>query len=290
MDATKLKKMNLVGVMGDPVDENPSYIMFESAFAAASLNWRYLNLLVKQNQLKAAIEGARAMDFRGFAITMPHKIKAVEMLDGIAEDARLIGAVNTARREGDRFYGENTDGKGFLTSLTQKGKVDPAGKKIACIGAGGAGRAICVELALAGAKHITVFNRKIESDMGNSLVETINEKTSTKAEFIPWDKEDISVPNDTDVLVNATPLGFYPNVDAMPPVKETDIRKEMTVCDVVPFPADTPFLRMARKRGALTLNGLEMLVNQGAIQFKMWTGVQADSEIMRKALKEALGL
>ena len=289
MDTTKLKKMNLVGVMGDPVDENPSYIMFESVFAAAGLNWRYLNLLVKKNQLKAAIEGARAMDFRGFAITMPHKIGAVELLDDIATDARLIGAVNTARREGDRFYGENTDGKGFLTSLTQTGKVEPTGKKIVCIGAGGAGRAICVELALAGAKHIIVCNRKIESDMGISLVEKINEKTSTKAEFIPWEEE-IPVPNDTDVLVNATPLGFYPNIDAMPPVKETDIRKEMVVCDVVPFPADTPFLRMARKRGAITLNGLEMLVNQGAIQFKMWTGVQADSEVMRESLKKALGL
>lgn len=289
MDKSKLQKMNLVGVMGDPVDENPSYIMFEAAFDAARLNWRYLNLLVKTGQLKTAIEGARAMDFRGFAITMPHKIKAVEMLDGIADDARLIGAINTARREGDKFYGANTDGKGFITSLTKNGKVNPAGKKVVCIGAGGAGRAICVELSLAGAKHITVINRKIKSDMGISLVKTINEGTSTEAEFVPWE-DDISVPKNTDILVNATPLGFYPNVNAMPAVKETDIRKDMVVCDVVPFPPDTPFLRMARKRGALTLNGLGMLVHQGTIQFKMWTGVEADADLMRKALQEALGL
>ncbi len=283
----KPQRMYLVGVFGDPVDENPSYIMEEAAFRAADLNWRYLNLRVKAADLKAAVEGVRAMNFSGFNVTMPHKVKIVPLLDKVADDARLIGAVNTVWREGDEFIGENTDGKGFLTSLIEDGKVEPKGKRIVCMGAGGAGRAICVELALAGAQRILVVNRACESEMGVSLVKTLQEGTSTEAEFQPWEGE-LSVPKDTDILVHATPLGLYPNVDEMPPVKEDTINERMVVCDVIPNPPDTPFLRMARNRGAKTLGGLGMLVRQGAIAFEKWTGVWPSLEVMRESLESAL--
>ena len=125
----KPERMYLVGVFGDPVDENPSYIMEEAAFRAAGLNWRYLNLRVKAADLAKAVEGVRVMNFSGFNVTMPHKVKIVPLLDRVADDAKLIGAVNTVWRDGDEFIGENTDGKGFLTSLIEDGEVKAKGEK-----------------------------------------------------------------------------------------------------------------------------------------------------------------
>jgi len=279
--------MELVGVFGDPVDENPTYIMQEAAFRAAGLNWRYLNLRVKAPDLKAALEGVRAMHFRGFNVTMPHKAAIVDLLDGVADDAQLIGAVNTVRRKQDKFIGENTDGKGFLRSLREDAATNPAGKRVVCLGAGGAGRAICVELALAGASHILIVNRPA-SGRGQALVKTLDEKTPARADFHPWEDE-FAVPDGTEILVNATSIGLYPNVNDIPPVKEDTIREGMVVCDVIPNPPETPFLTMARRRGAVTTGGLGMLVYQGAIGFKMWTGIEPSLDAMRESLEKALG-
>ena len=257
-------KAELVGVFGHPVAENPTVVMQEAAFEALRLNWRYLTIEVRPKGLADAVAGIRAMGFRGINLTIPHKVAVLEYLDAVADDAALMGAVNTVRREGDRLIGENTDGKGFLRSLREDAGVDPAGIRAAVLGAGGAARAITVELALAGAAQITVVNRSVER--GEGLVGLLNAKTPTSAAFVPWDGM-YAVPAGTDVVVNATSIGLYPNTADKPDVEYDTITEAMTVCDVIPNPPKTEFLKEAKARGAQTLDGLGMLVQQGAIGF-----------------------
>lgn len=273
---------DLVGAFGDPIDENPTGVMMEPAFAAAGLNWRYQLLHVGAADLSAAVAGARALGFRGFNLTIPHKVAVLEHLDAVAPDAALMGAVNTVRRDGTRLIGENTDGKGFLRSIREDAGTDPGGKFAVFLGAGGAARAMTVELALAGVEHITIVNRSLER--GTELVRLLNEKTHAKAQFVPW-IDAYRVPEGTDILVNATSIGLFPNTGDIPAVDMTSIAPGMLVCDVIPNPPDTEFLAAAQARGAQTLNGLGMLVHQGAIAFKLWTGIDADEGVMRDALK-----
>jgi shikimate dehydrogenase len=278
-------KAELVGVFGHPVAENPTMVMQEAAFAALDLNWRYLTIEVYPEDLADAVRGLRAFNMQGINLTIPHKVAILEYLDGVAEEAQLMGAVNTVRREGERLIGENTDGKGFMRSLREAG-VEPAGQRVVVLGAGGAARAITVELALAGAVLVTVVNRTPER--GQALVELLNERTPAAAVFAPWEGA-YALPAGTDLLVNATSIGLFPAVAAKPDLAYEGIRPGMTVCDVIPNPSHTPFLKEAEAQGARTLDGLGMLVYQGAIGFEMWTGREAPVEVMRRALAQALG-
>lgn len=272
----------IVGVFGDPVDENPTIAMHEAAFKAMGLNWRYQNFRVKPEQLPAAMQGMRAMNFKGINLTIPHKVAVLEHLDRITPEAALMGAVNTVVRQGDELIGTNTDGKGFLLSLKQAG-IDPEGKRVVFLGAGGAARAMSVEMALAGAAHITIANRT--THRGDDLAKLLNERTTTPAEFTWW-LGDYSVPAGTDILVNATSVGLHPNIDDKPGVNMDSIGAGMLVCDVIPNPPRTQFLIEATTRGAKTLDGLGMLVYQGALAFTIWTGEDAPIEAMRQALSD----
>jgi shikimate dehydrogenase len=277
-------RAELVGAFGDPIDENPTGIMQEAAFAAAGLNWRYLLLRVTAEDLSSAITGLRAMRFRGINLTIPHKVAVLKYLDEVAPDAALIGAVNTVRRSANRLIGENTDGKGFLRSVREDANLDPAGKRVVFLGAGGAARAMSVELALAGASHITIVNRT--QARGDDLVRTLIQKTPVKAEFVQW-VGDFPVPPETDILVNATSIGLFPNTGDKPQVMMATVGPDLLVCDVIPNPPQTAFLTAAAGRGARTLDGLGMLVYQGAIAFKLWTGVEPSIPVMRQALETA---
>ena len=150
-------KQELVGFYGFPVAENPTQAMIEPAFEAMGLDWRYLTLEVKPEDLPAAVAGARAFGFRGFNCTIPHKVAVIEHLDGLGESAALMGAVNCVVNRDGQFIGENTDGKGFVSSFREI--ADPAGKSMLLLGAGGASRPIGVEMALAGGKKFTLVNR-----------------------------------------------------------------------------------------------------------------------------------
>jgi shikimate dehydrogenase len=276
-------KAELVAVFGKPVAENPTGVMQEAAFAAAGLNWRYLTIEVAPERLTDAMIGARAMGFRGFNLTIPHKVAVMPLLDEIAPEARIIGAVNTVRREGDRFIGENTDGKGFLRGLRVDAGVDPAGKRVVVLGAGGAARAIATELALAGAAEITVVNRGVER--GQTMTSDLLRNVTCPVRQQPWTGT-YRVPAEADVLVNATSIGLYPDVDAMPDVDLSAARA--VVCDAVFNPPQTGLLRAARDRGLPVLDGLSMLVYQGVIGFELWTGQPAPENVMKDALQRAL--
>ncbi|MGL4648986.1 MAG: shikimate dehydrogenase family protein [Caldilineaceae bacterium] len=198
-----------------------------------------------------------------------------------------MGAVNTIRREGSLLIGENTDGKGFLRSLREDAGVDPAGKSVVILGAGGAARAMTVELALAGAASLTIVNRSVER--AQPLVDLLRANTPAAIHLVPW-QAPFAIPPDTDVVANATSIGLYPNVDDRPLLDYGTITPGMVVCDVIPNPPQTPFLREAAARGARTLDGLGMLVYQGAIGFKMWTGHDAPVDVMRRALADVFGV
>ncbi len=152
-------KADLVGVFGYPVVENPTIVMQEAAFQALGLNWRYLTIEVRPEQLADAVAGLRAFNMAGINLTIPHKVAVIPYLDALSPEAALIGAVNTVVRDGDRLVGHNTDGKGFVRSIREDAGLDPAGTRVVFLGAGGAARAMAVEMALAGAAHITVVNR-----------------------------------------------------------------------------------------------------------------------------------
>ena len=279
-------RAELVGVLGDPVEGNPTGVMEEAGFAEAGLNWRYITVKVVPGALDDAMAGVRAFNMRGVNLTMPHKIDVLKHIDELSDAARVIGAVNTVVcRPDGTLFGENTDGKGFVKSLTDAG-IALEGKTITLLGAGGAARSIGVECAMAGASVIHIINR--DSGRGNALRSTINDNTSAAADYIPWNGT-VRIPERTDVLINATCVGLFPDVNACPDIDFEDIAPGMVVCDVVFNPAETEFLRCAARRGARCVDGLGMLVNQGCINYTLWTGLPAPRNVMYATLKRELG-
>lgn len=275
----------LTGSFAQPAAENPTVAMIEAAFVHHGLDWRYINTEVSPDNLAAAVEGARAMGWRGFNCSIPHKVAVIEHLDGLGESAQIIGAVNTIVRQDDgRLIGENTDGKGFVQALSKV--VDPSGKRVVLFGAGGAARAVAVEMALAGAKHIIVVNRN--PDRGNGLTALLNDKTPTQAEYHAWETT-YQIPADTDIVIQATSIGLFPNVDDTPGIDHQSLRPNMVVADGIHNPPKTKLLQAAQAQGCQTVDGLQMLVGQGVIGLKYWTGIDADPEVMRQELLD-LGL
>jgi shikimate dehydrogenase len=276
---------DIVCLFGYPVAGNPTQYVMERAFARAKLDWRYCSFEVPPERLADAIRGARAMGFRGGNFTMPHKVAIIPYLDDLTEAARLMGAVNCwKRQDDDRLLGDNTDGKGFLQSL--RTLVDPAGKRFAVLGAGGAARAIAVELGLAGAAEIVVVNRHAER--GHELTALINDKVHAPARFVPWDA-DFQVPEGIDALINATSIGLG-DPRARVSLALGTLRRGLIVADVIFNPSETRLLREAKAQECRTLDGLGMLVNQAAVAFRIWTGLEPDASLMRDAVEEFLSL
>jgi shikimate dehydrogenase len=272
----------VVCCLGQPVAGNPTQYMMEQAFAAAGLDWRYLTCEVPPDKLADAMKGIRALGFKGANFTIPHKVAVIPHLDELSPAAELMGAVNCANRVGDKLVGENTDGKGFFQSLREA--CDPTGLNVVILGAGGAARAIAVELALAGVGQLTLVNRAPER--GQALTDLLNQRTGVKAEFVPL-AGDYQIPAEASILINATSIGLG-DADARAPIAVESLRPELIVADVVFNPPQTWLIRTAADRGCRTIDGLGMLVNQAAISFKIWTGSEPDAGVMRDALEEFL--
>jgi len=281
MSAARQFKSELCAVFGQPVAENPTQCMMEAAFRELGLDWRYLTIEVAPRDLADAIRGMRAMGFRGANCTLPHKVAVLRYLDELSHAAQAIGAVNCIVRRGERLLGENTDGKGFLQSVQEFGPV--AGRKAVILGAGGAARAIGVELLKAGAAAITVVNRT--RLRGEELAEVLNRQAPGRGAFVLWEG-DYQVPAGTDYLINATSIGLFPDLDARVPLALDSLVPATIVCDVIPNPPRTRLLRDAESRGCRTLDGLGMLVNQGVIGIQLWTGLEPSPAVMRRALEE----
>ena len=279
-------KQELTACFGYPVAENPTQAMIEPAYAAMGLDWRYLTLEVKPENLAAAVAGARAFGFQGFNCTIPHKVEVIQYLDGLGDSARLMGAVNCVVNSDGQLIGENTDGKGFVSSF--KELDDPRGKSMVLLGAGGAARAIGVEMALAGVREITLVNRndargrELEQLFKSELNEAVGGGLAIT--YVPWNEE-FKIPEGTDIVVNATSIGLFPDVDARIALDTETLSAEMIVADVIPNPPATLLVREARAKGCRVIDGLGMLVAQGVIGIEFWTGETPDPDVMRKALE-----
>jgi shikimate dehydrogenase len=272
----------ITACFGQPVAENPTQVMIEAAYQQLGMDWRYITLEVAPDSLAAAVAGARAMGFRGFNCTIPHKVAVIDQLDGLGESAQVIQAVNCVVRRGDQLIGENTDGKGFLEGV--KKRRDPAGQHVVMLGSGGASRAIAVELALAGIRKLTIANRSEER--GKGLINLLqNASLPVELELVVLDG-DYAVPEDADIVVNATSIGLFPDIDARLPLDLSKMQPSTLVADVIFNPSETNLIKDARAIGCETIDGLEMLVGQGIIGVDYWCGQSPEAEVMRASLEE----
>lgn len=282
----------LVGLIAWPVGHSVSPPMHNAAFEALGLNWCYVPLPVAPSQVENAVRGAAALGFRGVNVTVPHKRAVIPALDVVAPDAAQFGAVNTIVIDRDAAgepttTGHNTDYQGFLGSLRQGG-FEPAGKSVVVVGAGGAGRAVIFGLLQADARDVLVLDtvpqqvQSLMKDLGQSKTSVLRTAPLTSDALI----ESVRA---ADLLVNATPVGMSPRIDASIWPDAVPFPAHLTVFDLVYNPQETRLLRQARAAGALGIDGLDMLVRQGAIAFELWTGQQAPFDVMRAACERALG-
>lgn len=260
--------------------------MHNAAFRALGLNWVYVPFPVRAERLGDAIRGFRAIGVRGVNVTVPHKRSAMEWVDLLGPEAEFIGAVNTLTFQSDgTVRGDNTDARGFLAALQEAEFPSVEGQQVVVLGAGGAARAVVAALAQAGAQPIVIANRTVEK--AEQLAEELQARLGIKAMGIPLLEAAVqAVLHETVLLVNTTSAGM----EGKPPLEFNPelLRPPLAVCDIIYTPPETELLRAAAARGCRTLNGVGMLVHQGAIAFELWTGIAPPVEIMREALLNAL--
>jgi shikimate dehydrogenase len=272
----------IVGLIGYPIDYTLSPTMHNAAFKELNLNFVYLPFRVKLEDLNLAIKGLVALNIVGANVTIPHKEAVVKYLDDFSQQAGMIGAVNTICVHEGRLIGDNTDGRGFITSLIDEMNIDPCDKKIFILGAGGAARAISISLANIGVKRITFTDK--------DMMKAIRLSSDIKRHFHSvWsdtirleDEEFEDYIRDCDILINATPCGMHENDPLL--INPNWLYSNQVVYDIIYTPPQTTLLKIAKEKGCKTQNGISMLVHQGALSFELWTGKKAPIEVMRKAI------
>ena len=279
-----LEKLKLFALVGDPVEQSLSPAMHNAAFRALGLNCAYIAVRVPKSMLADAIAGVRTLGIAGFNVTIPHKIGIIRLLDELDESASLVGAVNTVKENQGKLIGFNTDGEGALRAL--EGKIGSfKGKEVVLLGAGGAARAIAFSLARAGAR-LTIANRTVPK--ARALASTIEKKLGVNVEVASLGRTElIKALKNAGVLINATSVGMYPRTDKTL-VSASMMHRGLVVYDIVYEPLRTKLLQEARRAGVKTIDGLEMLLHQGALAFEIWTGKRAPIKIMRAAAKREL--
>jgi len=274
--------------LGYPVGHSLSPDMHNAAFDALDMDWCYVPFEVAPDRLEQSVRGLAALGVVGANLTIPHKRAAVAHLDEVRGDAAITGSVNTIHFDGDRLIGYSTDGDGFLGALAGLG-VDPAGTEAVVLGAGGSAVAIVVALMRAGAARITVANRTPER--AQALVELVGSQAGSGMTIAtaPWDSESIGEALEgANLLVNTTSVGMKADPQQTLPVPAEALRPDLAVYDIVYTPLETPLVRTALERGGRALGGARMLVLQGAISFRIWTGVDPPVEVMENALRAGL--
>jgi shikimate dehydrogenase len=269
----------LCAVYGSPIAHSASPAMHNAAFAALGLDWRYLAFEVEPKNLRAAIEGAKAMNFAGINLTVPHKLLAVEMMDALDESVKKWGAVNTIRFDEKGAVGFNTDADAITQALREDLKMELRGAKVLLLGAGGAGQTAALKLAAEHVAELFLVNRT-EEKADAVAGEIIERFTSVKVS--------VGFPSaEVDLVINATSLGLKPNDSSPLDEKQFSLKQTRAVYDMIYRPAETKLLAAARAAGCKTANGLGMLLYQGVKAFEIWTG-RKDVPIkeMRDALKE----
>ena len=281
----------LVGVMGWPIAHSLSPAMHNAAFDALGMNWRYVPLPVRPSGVGEAVDGLRAMGFDGCNVTVPHKEAVIPHLDDIPAHVRRFGAVNTlifVRRGGAaRDPGENTDVQGFVQPCARP-DLSLEDKRVLIVGAGGAARGAVYGLCGAEAASVTVLNRTPARARPWSTTCAILPAAQAFAAGALTPEALARHAAEVDLLVNTTTVGMWPHVDASIWPDDRPLPGHLAVCDLVYRPLETKLLRQARQAGALAIDGLGMLIGQGALSFEMWTGQWPPEDVMRAACIAAL--
>lgn len=277
--------MKKVGLLGHPLGHSASPAMHNAAYKDLGLGIEYIAFDVRLEELKDAIESFRGSEFLGFNVTIPYKEMILPYLDEITGLAKIIGAVNTVANRDGRLIGYNTDGPGFIESLNEDAGFSVKSKNCAILGAGGAGKAIAVMLAENGAKAVNIFD--VDGSRSEQLARYICRKFKTKAKHIESDDIAKSIKK-ADLLVNATPIGMSPKIEACPIPEKTKLQKGLVVYDLVYNPQETKLLRLAKAAKAQPVSGLGMLVRQGALAFSIFTDVEPSIEVMWDAARHSL--
>jgi shikimate dehydrogenase len=279
-------KTKVCGLIGDPVEHSLSPCLQNAAFKYCGLDFVYVVFKVKKEELKEAISGMRSLGIFGLNVTMPHKIDVIQYLDDLDETAKNIGSVNTILNKNRRLVGYTTDGKGALEALRYNG-IDPSGKKVVILGAGGASRSVSLTLAKE-VKELVILNRTLgkAEKLVKELLASRGINVAIKARELNHRNVQQELQN-ADILINATSLGMRPQ-NALMPVDSSLLRSDLAVFDLVYEPLETRLLTEAKKKGATTVDGLTMLVFQGALSFEIWTGEKAPVEVMMRAASDEL--
>lgn len=274
----------LYGIFGFPLAHTLSPVMQEAAFRALGLKAFYLPFEVRRKEFRRLLRERSRLLLDGFNVTVPYKEEVLRYLDGASPSARAIGAVNTAVRRGRRWIGFNTDEIGFRISLQKEGKFNPRGKQVLILGAGGSARAAAYALARQGARQIVIVNRT--PVRAKKIVLKYQKLFPRVAWKIMKMREIRTVPHFLDLVVNATSVGLKRNDP--PLVSPKDFPRKTLFVDLIYNPPETRFLRGARQSGHRTLNGLGMLVYQGAEAFRLWTGKKASLDKMRETIEAVI--
>ncbi len=277
----------LVGIIGWPVEHSLSPLMHNAAFSATGLNWAYVPLPVPPNRVQEAVLGLRALGFRGANVTIPHKQAVIPYLDRITPEAQAIGAVNTLVVDPEgAVWGTNTDAYGVLEDLRAHG-VSVQGERVLILGAGGAAHAVAYALARQGS-HVTIANRTEARAI--QLARRLHAVLpGQRFSVIPLTREALATAaRSHSLLVNTTSVGMWPHVDASPWPEEVEFGTIQVVYDVIYRPRETRLLQQARAAGCQAIDGLGMLVHQGAEAWRLWTGRVPPVDIMWQAVENAL--
>jgi len=278
-------KTRVYGIVGDPVEHSLSPVMHNAAFRELGIDSVYVPFRVLSRFLEDAVRGLRSQGVLGFNVTVPHKVKILKYLQKLDPLARRIGAVNTVQNVDGKLVGYNTDATGAVKALEQNG-VRLRDSAVTILGAGGAARAIAFALAEI-SPRIAVLNRTPEK--ASRLMQEVKHKTRRSIEVGQLTRGNLAKAlSATDVLVNATSVGMERGSDRLP-IDKVDLRRNLTVFDIVYAKWETDLLREARLTGCKTIGGIEMLLRQGAAAFEIWTGREAPLNTMREALARAIG-
>jgi shikimate dehydrogenase len=272
-------KTRVCGVIGDPIEHTLSPIIQNAAFSALKLDYVFLAFKVKSAKVENALDGMRALNMRGLNVTMPHKTTIMNYLDRIDLSAQIVNSVNTILNRESKLFGFNTDGVGALKALRENG-VEPKGRKVLLLGAGGAARAIAYTMAKE-SDELAVLNRTVKQahELAKLLEKTANKKIVAGSLSPSEIQRNLQ---DSDILINATSIGMKPKADESL-VAPKLLRPNLAVMDIVYNPIETKLAKDAKAAGAKVVSGIEMLIYQGAASFEIWTGKSAPVEVMRQA-------
>mgnify|MGYP001165967443 CR=1 FL=1 len=274
-----MKKLNIdwntdvYCLIGNPISKSLSPKIHNYIFSLNNKNSVYLAFKVEEN-LKTVIHSFRALNIKGFNVTIPYKVEIMKYLDEIEEDAKVLGAVNTVKNVNGKLVGYNTDGTGFIESLKKEG-IKIENKNFIILGSGGASQAISKKLAMEGAKKIVILNRTVEkaTTLGKSIKNMFNQ-----VDVYCDSLDNVYKYLETDVVINCTSIGMYPK-ESLSPVDSTIFNKNTVICDIIYKPIETKFLRDAKQNNAKTIGGLSMLINQAILSQQIWSN--SNNEILK---------